>query len=114
MQEAWIKLIIIFPIIIGLIYVSLKYSQTFINQTGGKRFLQVIEQLRVSPKGIVSIVKVGESYLLIGSTDEQVTLLKELTPEEVNAMQPNAQSLQTMNAFDAAKHIAKLKEQWKK
>jgi len=54
--------------------------------------MQVIETVRLSPKQALHLVTVGDRQLLIGATDQNVSLLTpvelDLTPLEVHAQPP--------------------------
>jgi len=50
------------------------------------QFLKVVETVPVFNKSAISIVQVGDRYLVIGVTEQGVHLLTELTEEEVVEM----------------------------
>lgn len=81
MVFAIIKVIISFAIVCGLIFLCSKIMQHSIHFPQYRTKMKILDQIKVSPKTTLSIVKVGTDYLLIGSGDQQCSLIKELDPE---------------------------------
>ena len=48
--------------------------------------LEVMESAYVGPKKMVSLVRVGKKAILIGVTDQQISMLTELDPDETTAI----------------------------
>uniref|UniRef100_A0A7C2EI21 Flagellar protein n=1 Tax=Ammonifex degensii TaxID=42838 RepID=A0A7C2EI21_9THEO len=83
---AVVRLLICLPIVIGLIYLVLRYGlsrQLLVARPG--RHIRVIEQVPLGPKTVVSLVKVGNKFYLLGHGERTVAILEELEgdfPEE--------------------------------
>lgn len=83
---AVIRLLVCLPIILALLYVVLRYglAQRMLPLRPG-RYIKVIEQVPLSPKVFVSLVKIGEKCYLLGYGEGTVTILREIEgnfPEE--------------------------------
>ena len=61
--------------------------------------LEVMESAYVGPKKMVSLVRVGKKAVLIGVTDQQISMLTELTPEETTTMLAQAPKAKTSESF---------------
>lgn len=83
------RLLLNLGLVIGLIYGSLSLLRRWQGGVLGARpmrRLAVLETTRLSPRQAVHLLKVGERMLLLGATDQAVTLLAELeTQAEVEA-----------------------------
>ena len=79
---AMIKLFFSFGVVCGLIFLCSKVAQQSLHLPQHRTRMKVLDQLKVSPKTTLSIVKVGSDYLLIGSGDQQCSLIKQLNPED--------------------------------
>lgn len=71
-------------LVVGLIYGSLYLLRRWQGGALGARparQLAVLETTRLSPRQAVHLIQVGERTLLIGATDQAVTLLVEVQPQ---------------------------------
>ena len=57
-----------------------------IGMSGGSERFKVLARLPLGREQSAVLVKAGEKYLLLGVTPSEVALLKELTPEEAEAV----------------------------
>ena len=57
-----------------------------IGASGGSERFRVLARLSLGREQSAVLVKAGEKYLLLGVTASEITLLKELTPEEAEAV----------------------------
>lgn len=96
---AVLKLIVSFGVVCGLIFLCSKLMQHCFQLPHYRTKMKILDQIKVSPKTTLSIVKIGSDYLLIGSSDCQCSLIKELKPENceiidqpIEATQPSFKS----------------------
>ena len=54
--------------------------------SGGSERFRVLSRLSLGREQSAVLVKVGEKYLLLGVTASEITVLKELTPEEAETV----------------------------
>ena len=54
--------------------------------SGGSERFRVLARLSLGREQSAALVRAGEKYLLLGVTPSEVTVLKELTPEEAEAV----------------------------
>ena len=84
------KLFLSLVVVVGLIYVSIFILKKISNRnyTSGDQLIKVIGKSYLTPKQSLYIVKMGLSYAVLGVGESSVNLLKELSPEEVESLQP--------------------------
>ncbi len=99
MWFSFFKLVIVFPLIILLLMYVLKLMNKYIQPQSLHKSMQVIQQTRLSAKTTLSIVKVGEQYLVIACNDNAIQLIKTLSPEEVKQMESYSDFDMTQNIF---------------
>jgi len=73
--EAVIRVLISLPIICLAAYLFIKYglAKQYPRSSGS---LRVMEQISLSSKASVSIIKAGDEYLLVSATESQVEVIK--------------------------------------
>ena len=87
-----IRLVFSLAIVVGLLLLLARVAgRRFQGKAGAA--IQVVHRQALSRGSGVAVVTVGERVLVLGTTDQQVTLLTELEPDEIDL--PDA-------AFDAA------------
>lgn len=70
-------------IIIFLSYLAAKYLTKGASKLGGAKHMKVIDRIVVGQDRALLIVQIGKEYYLIGSSDQTISLLKELSPEDL-------------------------------
>lgn len=80
--DVFFKVVGILLLIIGLGVLAMRWQKK--RSTGSfTRCLTIIESIRIAPKQALHLVKAGEQYLLIGATDQTISLLTPLELEVV-------------------------------
>lgn len=77
--------LILFVGILYLSYVATKgiSKKLSLNGRGGKN-LKIIESVSVGRESSMLLVKAGEKILVVGATSHSLTLISELSPDEIN------------------------------
>ncbi len=65
------------------IYISKKYLPKITNLAG--KDIRIVETIHLGPRKMLHVIKAGNRKLLIGSTNENITLLADLTNELADA-----------------------------
>lgn len=112
MWLSFLKLIIVFPIIILLLLYILQSMKKYIQPQSVNKSMQVIQQIKLSPKTNLSIVKVGTQYLVIACNDEHIELITTLSNEEAQEIESYKQQ-QLSPEFFQSEQLNKKLEQWK-
>lgn len=85
-----LSLFVFLPLIILLAYLSIRYLGRYLLPLGGQRqgVMQVISRVGIDNRNMLYLVKFSESYLLLGSAPSGVTLLKEVSADELEQFFP--------------------------
>jgi len=75
-----IKILIFFPLVIGLILWLGKVAEKF-NQGGKKSTMKIVERLQVSKDNSLLIVRIGEKFYLVTSTLGKIEIIREVEDE---------------------------------
>ena len=75
--SAFVKLLVVLLLIVGSSMIFRRWQQV---GTGGKppRQMRVLETVRLSPKQALHLVVIGDQKLLIGATDQSVSLISSI------------------------------------
>ena len=81
LYQAALRLLLVFPLVIILTYFGLRFFlRRFAPAFGIGRRVQVLERSALNSRTFLYVVKVGDDYLLLGTTATTVVLLKDLGP----------------------------------
>lgn len=78
MLASWLKLILGFPLVILLIYVSVKLASRMQTKMQVGQNMEVIERLGVSKNVQLMIIRLGQSYHMASVSQDKVVLLERL------------------------------------
>jgi flagellar biogenesis protein FliO len=81
--EAVIRIIVCLPIVGLLAYLLIKFGLAK-NYSRAKGNLKLLEQVVLSPKATINIVRAGDEYLLVSATEQEVTVIKQLDDYQEN------------------------------
>ncbi|MFS3127109.1 flagellar biosynthetic protein FliO [Nocardioides sp. Bht2] len=83
MLELTIRLIASLAVVVGLLLLTAKFfGRQFQSRHGAT--IQVLHRQALSRSSAVSVVAVGPRVLVLGSTDQQINVLAELDPDELD------------------------------
>lgn len=98
---ALIRILVCLPVVVILAYGFIKFGMAK-NHPGRKGNLEIIEQIALQPKATLSVVRVGDEYLLISATEKEIVFIKPL-----DDYQENESSEFQFHLTDAIKRISK-------
>ncbi len=87
-----ITVLVIFVLVLFITLYVTRWIAGFQKKQMNGSNMQVIETMRLTPNQFVQIIKVGNQYLAIAVSKEQVTLLTKLEEDEIDLEQTNTQS----------------------
>jgi flagellar protein FliO/FliZ len=82
-----LKVLIFLPGILGLIYLSLKYGGTRLQDIQNGRFIKVLERVPLSKENSLMVTKIGDKGYVISSASGKVEMLLELKEEELKKLE---------------------------
>lgn len=83
MWKAVLRIIVCLPIVGILAYLVIKYGLAK-NYSRTKGNLQLLEQVSVSPKATINIIRAGDEYFLVSATEKEVIVIKQLDNYQEN------------------------------
>jgi len=99
--SAFVKLIAVLLLIVGSSVIFRKWLQPGMSGRSNKQ-MRLVETIRLSPKQSLHLVVVGDQKLLIGATDQNVSLI---TPVEETLLPLTAEDSQVQPGFDFSSMI---------
>lgn len=88
--ESLIKLFIALPAVLLAAYASIRFGGKALRGMNGGRHLEVLETVPVHHKAALSIVRIGETYQVLGVTEHAVTTIRELSQTEAESLRRSA------------------------
>ena len=78
-----IGILLLFFVILYAAYFTTKFTAKFQSgRTMGKN-MTIVEAISVGPQKTLQIVRVGETYMVVGVSKDQITYLREIDPAEL-------------------------------
>ena len=81
-----IKMIGALALILGIMFLIVFFLKRLgrLNPKGGASYIEVIENRILLPKRHLSLVRIAGSYFLIGSTEQEISLLGSISEDDLN------------------------------
>jgi flagellar protein FliO/FliZ len=84
------KLLLSMVLIVGLIYLSMHFLKK-LNTRSAKGevlgdFVKVLNRTFIAPKQSLLVVKMGEKYAILGVTENNINMISEVSPEEIEKL----------------------------
>ncbi|WP_032121961.1 flagellar biosynthetic protein FliO [Clostridium amazonitimonense] len=77
-----IQIVIFLPFVLFLIYLSLKLSGGKFQSFQKGKYIKVLERVNVSKDSSIMLIKIGEEYHIMSSTNNGINEIRALTKEE--------------------------------
>jgi len=84
-----LTVIVIFIFVLFCTYVATKYTADFKRMQGFNSAFEVIDSISVGNGGFLELIRVGENYIVISVTKDNITKIMDLTEEEVLKIKDN-------------------------
>lgn len=98
---ALVRIIILLPLVCGLAYLTVKFGfgRTRMPFMQGSRRMRVLEHLSLGPKSGLTLVQVGNKYMLFAHQEGSIILVQEMDtlPEEIGLAVPEWKFSQLFN-----------------
>ena len=79
----------VFALIIFMAVYMLKFAGRFRNYAGGNSNLRVVESRSLGAQNFVHLVKIGDRYIVVGTSKESVSFLTEAEAESITDIYEN-------------------------
>lgn len=94
-------LIVLLPVIILLIYITLKFGGKYMGNMSSGRVIRVIERVQLSQNSFLAVVIIDNKPYVISSGDKGINILKELEGTSIEKyMNNNMFNLKTVPFID--------------
>ncbi|MTI69474.1 MAG: flagellar biosynthetic protein FliO [Firmicutes bacterium] len=80
---SFIKLLIALPIVVILAYISLRLSNKYLMKYNKGKNMKIIEKIPLHNKSSLCIAKLGEKYVVLGVSENNIQVLTELSENEI-------------------------------
>lgn len=101
LQFLWmiLKIAIFLPFILLLIYTSVKFGGSKLQDIQNGRYIKVLERTPISKENSILVIKIGEKGYVMASTNGKLEILSELEKEEVSKVE----ALRVLPQYDSLK-----------
>ena len=79
-----IGVLLIFVFVLAITYYVTKWIAGYQKQHNFQKNMRVVETMKLTTNKYIQIIEVGETYLVIGIGKDEVTMLAQLTREQLN------------------------------
>lgn len=94
-------LVVLLPVIILLIYITLKFSGKYMGSMSNGRVIKVIERVQLCQNSFLAIVTIDNKPYVISSGEKGISILKELDEADLEKyMNNNMFNLKTIPFID--------------
>lgn len=103
LQFGWmiLKIVIFLPFILLLIYASVKFGGSKLQDIQNGRYIKILERTPISKENSVLVIKIGEKGYVMASTNGKLEILSELEKEEVLKVE----ALRVIPQYDSLKEF---------
>jgi len=99
LMHSAIKLLLALPAVILLAYISLRLSNKYLYGQNQSRAIQVLERVPIHNKQFLCIVKIFDSYMVMGVSENNIQPIKTLTENEVKDYLANKEQAHYMDKW---------------
>ncbi|KAB1437695.1 flagellar biosynthetic protein FliO [Candidatus Galacturonibacter soehngenii] len=109
-ESIWqlISVSIIFLIVLGLSYFTTKWISKIQKKQSFNKNIEVIETFKITTNKYIQIIRTGEKYLVIAIAKDNISMLTELTEQQLNLTMDEEVSKETfgeiLNRMKDLKH----------
>ena len=105
-----LKIIVLLPFIIMLIYFSFKYGGKKLETIQNGRYFKVLERITISKDNYLLVVKMGEKAYIMCSTAKSIEILKEITEDELDMIEKSKEIQEFKSVKELLKKLKEKKE----
>ena len=99
----FITVLVVFVLVLAVTAVVTKWLAGYQKQQGANSNIEIIETTRISNSKYIQIIRVGETYMVIAVCKDTVTMLGEVSAEQLKERNPQG----SMNFKELLEHAIK-------
>lgn len=97
---AILQIFLVLPIILILIYISIKVGGKKLETLNKGRYIKIIERVPLNKENSIYLIKLGQEYYVASSNNGSFEVIKELSKDEVIKLEENKEIPQYDNFKD--------------
>lgn len=108
--EFIINLIVLVPVVVLLIFISLRLSKKSLSKIGSGSYVKVLEKINLSKDICLYVIKSGNTGCIIVTSNNNTQVIKKLNEDEINEiieMKNQHNDLSYLNNLDFSKILNK-------
>ena len=108
--EFIINLIVLVPVVVLLIFISLRLSKKSLSKIGSGSYVKVLEKINLSKDICLYVIKSGNTGCIIVTSNNNTPVIKKLNEDEINEiieMKNQHNDLSYLNNLDFSKILNK-------
>ena len=108
--EFIINLIVLVPVVVLLIFISLRLSKKSLSKIGSGSYVKVLEKINLSKDICLYVIKSGNTVCIIVTSNNNTQVIKKLNEDEINEiieMKNQHNDLSYLNNLDFSKILNK-------
>ena len=108
--EFIINLIVLVPVVVLLIFISLRLSKKSLSKIGSGSYVKVLEKINLSKDICLYVIKSGNTGCIIVTSNNNTQVIKKLNEDEINEiieMKNQHNDLSYLNILDFSKILNK-------
>jgi flagellar protein FliO/FliZ len=98
-----LQILVALPFVLFLIYFSLKFGGTKLQQLQNGKFIKILERVPVSKENSLVVTKIGEKGYVISSTSSKLEILMELDENDIK----NIENTKALPQYDGLNQFYK-------
>lgn len=84
-----LQMFLVLPIILILIYISIKVGGSKLDTLNKNRYIKIIERVPLNKENSIFLIKLGQEYYVAASNNGSFEIIKELSKDEVIKLEEN-------------------------
>lgn len=103
-----LKIAVLLPFIIILIYLSLKLGGSKLQNMQGGNYMKIIERVQISKENSLMLVKIGEKAYIMSSSPQGIKTLEEISQEQLSNIEAKKAEASIYSTEEMKKLLNKL------
>ncbi|WP_177205639.1 flagellar biosynthetic protein FliO [Acetitomaculum ruminis] len=110
----FIQVLFIFVVVLALTYFTTRWLANYQKKNLVDSEIEVLDMGRLTANKYIQVVKVGDRYLVLGISKDEITMLTELTSEEAKVFEKNGERAAPPGFDDVLKKVKATAAKFKK
>ncbi|MPN02591.1 hypothetical protein SDC9_149807 [bioreactor metagenome] len=105
-----LKIIVVLPFVLMLIYISIKYGGGKLQDLQKGKYMKVLDRLSLSKENNILVVKIGEKAYVVSSVQGKIEILFEVPSEDIIKIECSKEIPEYRNIKDLINKLKSKKE----